>query len=69
MNVPLLLLFKESPEFYPSRVAVMSQETKFDFKKEIKMLLKNKNYLLLLTSFVMLYSIYTCMGSIINDIV
>ena len=66
----LMIFYKEAPENYPSQAAKFSnQKEKFDLRKETKDLLKNKNYLLFMVAFSMVYSMYTALGAIINALI
>ena len=64
-----LFFYREKPPTYPSKSAMSSESEQFDFKKDLKALLANKNYIFMVISFNMLYGIYTCLGAIINNLV
>jgi len=69
MNVGVLLLFEERPKIYPSKAAQISTKVQFDMKKDLKLILHNKNYIFLTITYAMLYGVYTCLGAIINNLV
>lgn len=68
----LIFFFREKPESYPSKASMISElakkETKFSFKKDFKALLGNRNFICMCISFNCLYSIYTCLGAIISNL-
>lgn len=69
LNLPIVF-FKEAPEFYPSRAALISKAKEtFDLKAETVELLKNKNYLVFVVVFSLVYSVYSALGAIINNLI
>jgi MFS family permease len=67
--LPVIIFFKESPDRFPSMAAMNQTQTKFSFSKDLKLLRKNKNYIWITISFMLLYGVYTCLGAIINNLV
>ena len=47
MSVWIILFFKSSPSTPPSQAATESSKTEFEFKKDINMLVRNKNYIIM----------------------
>lgn len=68
MNIPILFFFKEAPVHYPSKAAQSAKKEEFSMKNDLKLMAKNKNFILLLIIFSSLYGCYTCLGAVINDI-
>ena len=38
-------------------------------KKDLGLIIRNKNYIFLTITYMMLYGVYTCLGAIINNLV
>ena len=51
MSFPLIILFREKPDRYPSRLAKEKAKIEFNVKEDFKKLLKNKDFMLLTFSF------------------
>jgi predicted MFS family arabinose efflux permease len=66
-TVPLLIFAREKPPTPPSESASRKQEP-LDFKKELKVLVRNKSYLLLCVSFTLLYGVYTSLGAVVSAV-
>jgi len=66
-TLPLLILSKEKPPTPPSAAASRPIED-VKFKDNLKLLVKNKSYILLCISFTMLYGIYTSLGAVVAAI-
>jgi sugar phosphate permease len=69
LTVPMLLLYTERPEHFPSSAAKNMINTKFDFKDEIVQLKNNRNYRWISIAFMFMYGVYTCLGAVINGLV
>ena len=69
MNICTVIFFEEKPASFPSESAENSTKIKFSMKQDAKDLCKNKNYLLLLMSFSLMYGVYACLGAVINNLV
>lgn len=65
--MPTLLLAREKPPTPPSAAASRPAED-MKFGQNLKILLKNKSYLLLCVSFTMLYGVYTSLGAVVAAI-
>ena len=68
MCLPLLVFFEERPKYFPSKSAKFSSKQSFNFMKDLKLLVTNRNYILICINFSMLYGVYTCLGAIINNV-
>ena len=51
LSFPLIILFREKPNRYPSRLAKEKSKIEFNVKEDFKKLLKNKDFMLLTFSF------------------
>ena len=71
LSIWCIFFFREKPLRYPSKSAMTSGEDKSEFsiKKDLILLLTNKNYIFMVICFNMLYGVYTCLGAIINNLV
>jgi len=69
MSVWTVMFYREKPMHYPSKAATQSDKEEFDFKKDLKLLFANKNYIFMIISQNLLYGVYTCLGAIINNLV
>lgn len=49
-------------------IATAERPVKLEFKKDIKELLKNKNYVILVCAYTFLYGIYTSLGAVVSYI-
>jgi Na+/melibiose symporter-like transporter len=68
MNIGTIIFFKESPKIPPSYASISKSKTKYSMKKDGLALLKNKNYILLVIVFSMLFGVYTTLGACIDDL-
>lgn len=65
-----VIFYKEEPAHFPSSAAKSAKKkSEFSLKDDMRLLLRNKNYILMTISFCMLYGVYTCLGAIINTLV
>lgn len=69
MNASLIFFYKDKPEFFPSKVARTNTAAKFSMIKDAKLMIVNKNYIILLICYSLLYGVYTCLGAVINNLV
>lgn len=69
LNVPTMIFFKERPKMFPSDAAKNTKNTKFDFMKDLGLLLRNPNFIWLCLVFASLYGVYTSLGALLNPIV
>lgn len=65
---PIILFTKQRPKNFPSKSAVKKSE-QFDFVKDLKLLLTNSNYLMLLFLFCMNFSVYSCLSAVVNSLI
>lgn len=68
-SIWIIFFYKEKPDSPPSHSALQSTKEEFNFKNDLKLILNNKNFLLMVIAFNMLYSVYTCLGAIVNNLV
>ena len=66
-TIPALVFAKEKPPTPPSAAASRPAED-VKFGENLKLLVKNKSYLLLCVSFTMLYGVYTSLGAVVAAI-
>jgi len=64
---PIIILARNKPPSPPSKAA-SRQEEKLMFKKELKILVKNRSYILLCVCFMTIDSICTAMGAIVASL-
>ena len=69
VSIPILIFYKERPDIFPSEAAKNTQNTKFDFMKDVGLLLRNPNYVWITMVFSSLYGVYTSLGALINTLV
>jgi sugar phosphate permease len=69
VSVPILIFYKERPEHFPSEAAKNTQNTKFNFMKDVRELVANPNYVWITMVFASLYGVYTSLGALINPLV
>ena len=69
VSIPMLIFFKERPKDFPSEAAKNTQNTKFNFMRDVTLLIKNPNYVWMTLVFSSLYGVYTSLGALINPIV
>ena len=69
LSAPLFFLAREKPDKFPSKAAKSMINTEFDFKGDLKKLMRNKNYFWITICFMMMYGVYTTLGAIINNLV
>ena len=69
VSVPILILYKERPDVFPSEAAKNTQNTKFNFMKDVSELIRNPNYVWITMVFASLYGVYTSLGALINPLV
>jgi len=67
--VPTILFFKERPKLFPSEAAKNVLRAKFEFCRDFKLLMKNKNYVVLTISYTMLFGGFTSIGAMVNTLV
>lgn len=68
MAGPLLILYQERPQKFPSSAAKFQSNTEFNFKSDLKQLMKNKNYILLTLSYMINYGSFCSLAGIINNL-
>lgn len=70
MNIGTILFFKDKPEYPPSAAAEEQSDKKqnYSMRKDALLLIKNKNYILLVIVFSMLFGVYCVLGAIIDDL-
>lgn len=68
INIGTVFCFREKPKLPPSQAAVSSSKEKYDMKKDLNSLVTNKNYLLLVVVFGMLFGVYSTLGAIIDNL-
>ena len=68
--LPLLLLFKDKPEEYPSKGAedLEKHKTSYSFMSDMKLLWNNKNFCRFALSYMNTYSIYTSLTAITSNL-
>jgi len=65
--IPLLIFVKSEPEFPPDTEARrLSLAERPSFRNTLKRLFSNKNYVLLIIPFSMLFSVYMALGAIVS---
>lgn len=66
-GVLLLLVYKVRPSYYPSKIAkdMMTSKVEFNFRNDLSLLLRNKNYLVLMIPFVINYSVHHCLSAVL----
>ena len=63
--LPMLILIKEKPPTPPSAIA-SKKLPPLKMLNDLKVLLKNKNYISLVLCFTFLYGIYTSLGAVVS---
>ena len=66
-GILLLVSYRLRPAKFPSSLAekIMTSKTKFNFMRDLKLLLNNKNYLTLMVPFVINYSVHHCLSAVL----
>jgi hypothetical protein len=65
--VLFLACYRLRPAKFPSSLAekMMTSKTEFNFMRDLKLLLNNKNYLTLMVPFVINYSVHHCLSAVL----
>lgn len=66
--MPFVFLIRERPDVFPSHAASLRPKTNIKVIPEMKAVLQDKNYRVILVVFSLLFGVYTTLGNILSPV-
>ena len=67
--IPLLFIFRERPQNYPSKGAESENISMYSMKKDFERLRSNTSFWCFLVNFAIIHGVYAALGAVVNNIV